>query len=79
MSGARGAILSPMRLRAPLLLSMLLALHGCTVARDPSHLEANIVRPGNFFAGSGVIESIGVLSGQAGKRYRLSQRMDNGG
>ena len=58
---------------------MLLALHGCTIARDPSHLEANIVRPGTFFAGSGVIESIGVLSGQAGKRYRLSLLMDNCG
>lgn len=68
-----------MRLRAPLLLSLLLVLHGCTIARDPSHLEANIVRPGNFFAGSGVIESIGVLGGEAGKRYRLSLRMDNGG
>ncbi len=79
MSGARGAILSPMRLRAPLLLSTLLALGACTIARDPSHLEANIIRPGNFMAGSGVIESIGVLAGESGKRYRLSLRMDNGG
>lgn len=68
-----------MRLRAPLLLSTLLALGACTIARDPSHLEANIIRPGNFMAGSGVIESIGVLAGQSGKRYRLSLRMDNGG
>ena len=68
-----------MRLRAPLLLSTLLLLHACTVARDPGHLEANIIRPGNFRAGSGVIDSIGVLSGESGKHYRLSLRMDNGG
>ena len=79
-----------MRLRAPLLLCLLL---GCTYAPDESLLEADIVRPGNFKAGSGVIVSVGVLPGQRepgtgsdakGKRpdrnlYRLSVRMDNGG
>ena len=66
-----------MRLRAPLLLSIVLALHGCTIARDPSHLEANIIRPGNFMAGSGIIESIGSL--REGKMHRLYLRMDAGG
>jgi len=80
-----------MRIRAPLLLCLLLA--GCTTARDESELEANIVRPGNFLAGSGVIESVGVLRGarapgtgadSKGDRpdrnlYRLYLRMDVGG
>jgi calcineurin-like phosphoesterase len=56
---------------------MLLALHACTIARDPSHLEANIIRPGNFKAGSGIIESIGSL--REGKMHRLYLRMDAGG
>jgi hypothetical protein len=62
-SGVRGDILSPMRIRAPLLLSALLfgVLAGCTIAWDESHLEANIVQPSNFKAGSGVIQSVGVL------------------
>jgi hypothetical protein len=84
-----------MRIRAPLLLSLLLfsLLTGCTLAWDESHLEASIVRPGNFKAGSGVIESIGVLPGarepgtgtdSKGKHpdrnlYRLLIRMDVGG
>lgn len=49
-----------MRIRAPLLLCLLV---GCTTAQDASLLEATIVRPGNFTAGSGVIQSVGVLSG----------------
>ena len=83
-----------MRLRAPLLLCLLaLVLQSCTYVQDESLLEANIVRPGNFRTGSGVIESIGVLPGQRepgtgadakGKRpdrnlYRLYLRMDVGG
>jgi hypothetical protein len=56
---------------------MLVVLGACTYARDPSHLEANIVRPGNFRAGSGVIESIGSL--RDGKMHRLYLRMDAGG
>jgi hypothetical protein len=70
---------------------MLLA--GCTVTGDESLLEANIVRPGNFIAGSGTIESVGVLPGarRAGtgadakgsypdrNLYRLFIRMDVGG
>ena len=80
-----------MRFRAPLLLCLLLV--GCTYVRDESDLEANIVRPGNFRAGSGVIESVGVLRGarapgtgadSTDKRpdsnlYRLYLRMDVGG
>ena len=79
-----------MRLRAPLLLCLLAA---CSMTQDESLLEANIVRPGNFIAGSGVVASVGVLPGQReagtgtdadGKRpdrnlYRLQLRMDNGG
>ena len=49
-----------MRIRAPLLLCLLV---GCSYVQDESLLEANIVRPGNFKAGSGVIESVGVLPG----------------
>src|SRR5262245_43721486 len=80
-----------MRLRAPLLLCLLLA--GCTLTTDESLLEAHIVRPGNFKAGSGEITSVGVLRGARtpgtgtdadGKRpdtnlYRLYLRMDAGG
>lgn len=50
-----------MRIRVPLLLCLLLV--GCTSALDESQLEANIVRPSNFKAGSGVIQSVGVLPG----------------
>ena len=62
-------------------------------AWDESHLEANIVRPSNFKAGSGVIQSVGVLRGARepgtgtdakGKHpdrnlYRLLVLMDAGG
>jgi hypothetical protein len=66
-----------MRLRAPLLLSLLLALQACTIVRDDAELEANIVRPGDFLAGSGVIQSVAVIWGS--KLYRLSLHMDTGG
>jgi hypothetical protein len=80
-----------MRLWAPLLLCL---LAGCTLyAPDESLLEANIVRPGNFKTGSGVIQSVGVIPGARepgtgtdaeGKYpdrnlYRLSLLMDAGG
>src|SRR5262245_59466558 len=78
-----------MRLRAPLLLCWTLLLQACSTAWDPSTMEANIVRPGNFKAGSGVIESVGVLrnardpgtGADQGKYpdrnlYRLYLRMD---
>jgi hypothetical protein len=68
-------------------------LTACSTAQDQSLLEANIVRPGNFKAGSGVILSVGVLRGARkpgtgtdgqGERpdlnlYRLSMQMDSGG
>jgi hypothetical protein len=83
-----------MRTWAPLLLCLLLALPaGCTLTGDESLLEATIVRPGNFIAGSGTIESVGVVAGARapgtgadakGKHpdrnlYRLYLRMDVGG
>ena len=80
------SVCSPrMRIRAPLLLSTLLlgALTGCSSTADPALLEGNIVRPGNFRAGSGVITSVGVLrgagSGSEPHRYRLYLMMDAGG
>jgi hypothetical protein len=81
-----------MQLRRALLCSLLL-LGSCTYFQDPKQIEANIIGPGNFKAGSGVIESVSVLPG-ANKDthaphdpqrrhdpnlYRLSLRMDAGG
>ena len=70
-----------MQSRAPLLLCLLIA--GCTTAQDPAQLEASIVRPGNFQAGSGTITSVGVLRGQGSGAephlYRLYLHMDAGG
>ena len=83
----------------PLLLAMriialvLLVVAGCSYVQDPTQLEATIVAPGNFKAGSGVIEAISVLPNAnkqksviSGARrapdphlYRLSLRMDVGG
>ena len=79
-----------MRLWAPLLLCTAVA---CSITTDADLLEANIVRPGNFRTGSGVVESVGVLrnarepgTGTDGKGknpdrnlYRLYIRMDLGG
>ena len=79
-----------MRLRAPLLLCLLV---GCSLAWDEEQLEGNIVRPGNFKAGSGVIQSVGVLPGARApgtgadakgrhpdrNLYRLFLHMDGGG
>jgi hypothetical protein len=74
-----------------LLASLLLA--GCSYVSDPTQLEATIVAPGHFKAGSGVIDAVSVLpnankdkSVVSGARrapdphlYRLSLRMDAGG
>jgi hypothetical protein len=79
--------------RAPLLLCIALLLQACTLALDEGQLEANIVRPGNFIAGSGVIQSVAVVPGarEPGtgadakgdnpdrNLYRLSLHMDGGG
>jgi hypothetical protein len=64
---------------------LLLALAGCTFASDPSHNESQIVTPGNFRAGSGVIDNIAVVRNKGTKKekephlYRLYIRMDVGG
>jgi hypothetical protein len=65
-------------------LSTLLVLFaGCSYVWDESQVEGNIVRPGNFKAGSGVIQSVGVLPGAGGGKdpnlYRLYLLMDRGG
>jgi len=72
-----------------------LALAACSSVQDPSWTEGNILSPGNFRAGSGVIQSVGVLRKanppQAGSAadprasapdpnaYRLYLHMDIGG
>ena len=65
---------------------LLLFLAGCTYVSDPSQNESRIVTPGNFRAGSGVIDSIAVVPGKGTKDkekephlYRLFIRMDVGG
>ena len=67
-------------------LALLLAVAaGCTYTGDPRVLEAYIIAPGNFKAGSGEITSVGVLRGANKDRsgpdqdpnlYRLYLRMD---
>ncbi len=61
--------------RRALGLSALLAVAACS-SSDPKWLEGNILSPGNFRAGSGVIQSVGVLHRDA---YRLYLHMDVGG
>jgi hypothetical protein len=51
-----------MRIPAPLLLCIAL-LAGCSYVWDPSTEDATVIRPGNFRAGSGTIQSVGVLAG----------------
>lgn len=64
---------------------LLLALAGCTYVSDPSQNESQIVTPGNFRAGSGVIENIAVVPNKGKNKdkephlYRLSIHMDVGG
>ena len=74
-------------------LLLLVALMGCSYYQDPSQIEANIIAPGNFKTGSGVITNVGVLpnanrdkakpspSGRAPdpNLYRITVRMDIGG
>jgi hypothetical protein len=84
-----------MNVRAPLLLSLLplLILLGCSYGWDEGQSEAHIISPGNFKAGSGIIQSVGVLPGarKSGtgadskgrypdrNLYRLFLHMDVGG
>jgi len=63
---------------------LLLLLAGCTSVSDPAMNESQIVTPGNFRAGSGVVDSIAVVPGKGTKKnephlYRLFIRMDVGG
>jgi len=63
---------------------LLLALAGCTYLTDPAQNESTIVTPGNFRAGSGVIQSIAVVPNAGRKEkepnlYRLFIHMDVGG
>ena len=64
---------------------LLLLLAGCTFLSDPSMNESQIVTPGNFRAGSGVIDNIAVVRNKGTKKekephlYRLYIRMDVGG
>jgi len=65
-------------------MAVLSILAGCTSVSDPAQNESQIVTPGNFRAGSGVIDSIGVVPGKGKKEkephlYRLFIRMDVGG
>ena len=71
-------------MRALLRVIFLSALAGCTFSSDPAHNESQIVTPGNFRAGSGVIDSIAVVRNKGTKKeephlYRLFIRMDVGG
>jgi hypothetical protein len=75
------------------LAALVLVLVACSSYQDPGQVEGNIIAPGNFKAGSGVITGVGVLPNankgksapsSTGRRpdpnlYRLSLRMDAGG
>ena len=63
-------------MRSALALSALIALAACSYYKDASWIEGHILSPGNFRAGSGVIQSVGVLRNDA---YRLYLHMDIGG
>ena len=65
-----------MRSTLAALLAALLA--GCQSLQDAREIEANIVRPGNFRAGPGVIESVAPIAESSGL-WRLYLRMDNTG
>jgi len=71
--------------RALLRVTFLSALAGCTYTSDPAQNESQIVTPGNFRAGSGVIENIAVVPNKGMNKekephlYRLYIHMDVGG
>jgi hypothetical protein len=64
---------SPAR-RAFLFLLLLPLLDGCRSLQDAHEVEANILAPGNFRKGSGVIESLAPVAGQRNV-WRLYLRM----
>jgi hypothetical protein len=56
----------------------------CSYTRNPSSEEATVVRPGNFFAGTGTIVAISVLRNEHQgasdpNLYRISVLMDTKG
>jgi len=62
-----------------------LTVAGCSSYQNPAEIEGNIVTPGNFIAGSGVVVGVGVVP-RANKGnpndpnlYRISLQMDQGG
>lgn len=71
-----------MQIRAAFLLALLAA---CSTGEGPGYFEGNVVKPGNFIAGSGTIQSVGVLPNERpGNKddpnvYRLYLHMDAGG
>ena len=54
------------------------ALGGCQSLQDAREIEANIVKPGNFRTGAGVIESVAPIAESNGL-WRLYLRMDSTG
>ena len=67
------------------LIALLVLSAGCTYVTNPSQNESQIITPGNFRAGSGVIENIAVVRNKGTKKekephlYRLYIHMDVGG
>ena len=73
----------PMRRKAFAALALIVA--ACSAYQDPSQIEGNIVTPGNFIVGSGVVVGVAVVP-RANKDnpndphlYRISLQMDKGG
>lgn len=60
-------------------------LAACSTGEGPAYFEGNVVAPGNFIAGSGTIQSVGVLPNARKDAkddhnlYRLYLHMDAGG
>ena len=87
-------MLGPMEARSAVALLCVIAA-ACTYQQDSRMVEATIIAPGNFRAGSGVIQSVGVLANarpphamrkqaEGGPKpdpnlYRLFLQMDRGG
>jgi len=59
-------------------LAFLAGLASCRSLQDAREIEANILAPGNFRAGSGVVESLAPVAGRRDV-WRLSLRMDSSG
>lgn len=85
-------MLGAVQARSLLAAALLAVLGACAVYQDEGAAEGNIVAPGSFRAGSGVISSVAVLrnankdaaAGASDEKpdrnlYRISIRMDNDG